>query len=187
MSTSQILPLPEIRAHEAVPNRAPAHPHRLPPRRDRMHRRGPGGGRHQTASHRRAIRSAGRTRRHGDGLPLADAIGQLTVEAEHTGGYDRDAFRHWNAAWTPKTAATPVRSCSWPRPSPRPRRAMAASSPGESGCPTTTRSPSTTPANSTSTTWSRSKNHGRLGRTSGTLTGARRSPTTSLRPALSSR
>lgn len=31
-----------------------------------------------------------------DGIPLADAISRLTVAPEHTGGYNRRAFKHWN-------------------------------------------------------------------------------------------
>ncbi|MEZ7005845.1 HNH endonuclease family protein [Streptomyces sp. AD55] len=36
-----------------------------------------------------------------DGLPLADAIAQLVVEPEHTGGYQRDSFRHWTGGDDP--------------------------------------------------------------------------------------
>lgn len=36
-----------------------------------------------------------------DGTPLADAIGRLTVKPEHTGGYDRDDFKHWNKGLDP--------------------------------------------------------------------------------------
>lgn len=34
-------------------------------------------------------------------LALADAIGKLTVKPEHTGGYDRDDFKHWNSGADP--------------------------------------------------------------------------------------
>lgn len=36
-----------------------------------------------------------------DGIPLADAIDKLTVKPEHTGGYDRDDFKHWNSGADP--------------------------------------------------------------------------------------
>ncbi|WP_097865767.1 HNH endonuclease family protein [Streptomyces sp. rh34] len=36
-----------------------------------------------------------------DGTPLAEAIGQLEVAPEATGGYDRKAFKHWNAGLDP--------------------------------------------------------------------------------------
>jgi len=36
-----------------------------------------------------------------DGIPLADAIGRLTISPEHTGGYDRAAFRHWTSGLDP--------------------------------------------------------------------------------------
>ena len=36
-----------------------------------------------------------------DGIPLADAISRLTVAPEHTGGYDRDDFKHWNRGLDP--------------------------------------------------------------------------------------
>lgn len=35
------------------------------------------------------------------GTPLADAIARLTVQPEHTGGYDRDDYRHWNKGLNP--------------------------------------------------------------------------------------
>ncbi|MFJ6565514.1 HNH endonuclease family protein [Streptomyces sp. NPDC091412] len=35
------------------------------------------------------------------GTPLAEAIARLTVAPEHTGGYNRRAFKHWNSGLIP--------------------------------------------------------------------------------------
>jgi hypothetical protein len=34
-------------------------------------------------------------------LPLADAVARLQVDAESRDGYNRDAFKHWNAGANP--------------------------------------------------------------------------------------